>query len=624
MAQIREELVLYDNFTNTFTSYIRLGEKAAGTTDTAKKAAKQFASAQESAKRATDGLTGSLKKLLGAYAGLQGFKLLFGLSDEITSTTARLDLMNDGLQTTEELSEKIWQAAQRSRGSFQEMADMVAKLGTLAGDTFSSSDEVVAFSEQINKHFSLSRTNAAGAAAAMLQLTQAMSSGTLRGEELNSLLEQAATIPQAVARYMGVGIGEMRELASQGLVTAEVVKNAIFSAAEDSVDAAGNVVKGVNSKFESMPMTWSQMFTFARNIAVKALGPLLSAINWLANNIETIGPLVAGAAAAFVVFQVAANWTKIAAVATGVYNAAVNFLSIGFGVLTGNTAAASAAVHVFNSALLANPITWVVMLIMVLVGVLYAAVAAFNHFSGESVSATGIIAGAFTALVAHILNTFAIPVQNQLASLGNFLGNLFNDPVAAVKVLFFDMAETLLGYIKTVAHGMEDLINKIPGVSVNLTSGIDSVYQKVKDASAKVKSESEWKEYFKKWDYIDLKDAFSVGYDWGSNLFGGDGEDDPLEYGVPTYEQMERIADSVAGIEKAVSMSEEDLKALVDVAERRYVNNVNLTAQMPVINVSGQNTGRTEEDRRNLADAIRDILIEQAASGSVRTTARAF
>lgn len=623
MGQIREELVLCDRFTNTFTSYIRLGEQAARTTDTAKRSVKQFSEAQETAKRATDGLAGSLKKLVGAYAGLQGIKLLVGLSDEITATTARLDLMNDGLQTTEELTDKVWQAAQRSRGSYQQTADMVAKLGTLAGDAFSGNDEVVHFAEQINKHFSLSGTNAAGAAAAMLQLTQAMSSGTLRGEELNSILEQAPTIAQSIARYMGVTTGEMRALASEGLVTAEVVKNAIFAAAQDTVDAAGNVVQGVNSKFESMPMTWSQVFTSAGNVAIKALEPLLSAINWLANNIETIGPLVVGAAAAFVVFQVAANWTKIAAIVTGVYNTAVNFLSIGFGVLTGNTAAASAAVHVFNSALLANPITWVVMLIMVLVGVLYAAVAAFNHFSGESVSATGIIAGTFTALLAHILNTFVIPVQNQLASFGNFLGNLFNDPVAAVKVLFFDMAETLLGYIKTVAHGIEDLINKIPGVSVNLTSGIDSIYNKVKDASAKVKSESEWKEYFKKWDYIDLKDAFSMGYDWASNLFEGDGEA-PKQDEIPTYEQMAGLEKSVKGIEKAVSMSEEELKSLVDVAERRYVNNVNLTAQTPVINISGQNTGRTEEDRRNLADTIRDILIEQAASGSVRTTARAF
>lgn len=130
----------------------------------------------------------------------------------------------------------------------------------------------------------------------------------------------------------------------------------------------------------------------------------------------------------------------------------VNFLSIGFGILTGNTAAASAAVFTFNSALLANPIVWVVMLIAVLIAALYAGVAAYNKFTNSAVSATGIIGGAFAALGAFILNTFIIPLQNAIAMIVNFIGNVFNDPVAAVKVLFYDMCLTVIGYIRNLCN----------------------------------------------------------------------------------------------------------------------------------------------------------------------------
>ena len=435
----------------------------------------------------------------------------------------------------------------------------------------------------------------------------------LRGDELNSVLEQSPVIAQKIADYLGVAMGELRDLGSQGALTAEVVKNAMFAAADET-----------NAKFAEMPMTWSQVFAVFGNYAIQALQPLLTALSWLANNIQIIGPLVLAAGAAFAVFQVAANWTKIASVATAAYNAVVNLLSIGYGVLTGSTAAASAATFTFNSALLASPITWVVMGVMLLVGALYAGVAAFNKLTGSSVSATGIIAGAVYALGANVWNTIAY-MWNGFAVFANFIANVFNNPIAAIKVAFYDMAVTVLGYIRTLANAIEGLINKIPGVEVNLTSGIDNWIGSLTAASDAVKAESGWKEYVPSMEYKALGAAAAAGYEKGANfsLFGGSGAGgfDYSGYGAGIANDVAGIKSDTGSLKKSVDMGNEDIKSLVDVATRQYVNKINLTSQTPVINVNGQNSGDTQADRKALADTIKDLIIEQAASASYRPTA---
>lgn len=681
MANIREVLTLEDKFSAAFTQYIKLGTDAAASTKEVRDAATRAAAAsrvqsaamnaaassakaqtaayrtsveqaraqaaaskaateavrletaelkklkaeQDLTAKSTNSLVSSIKNMVGAYVGMQTITGLVNLSDTMTQNTARLNMMNDGLQTTAELNQMIYQSAQRSRGAYQDTADMVAKLGTLAGDAFNSSAEIVAFAEQINKQMTLSGASTTGAQAAMLQLTQAMSSGVLRGEELNSILEQTPTIAQAIADYMGVTTGQMREMASEGAISAEVVKNAMFAAADET-----------NAKFAQMPMTWGQVWTSFKNTATMALQPVLTGINFLANNIDIIGPAVLGLAGAFAVFAIAANWTKIAEAAMGAYTVVVNILNLAYGMLTGNMTLANAAATSLNATMLANPIFWVVAGIFLLIGALYAGVAAYNHFTGASISATGIVAGAFFTLGAMIWNQFIVPTQNGFAAFANFIGNVFNDPVTAVKVLFYDMALTVLGYIRSVANGIQDLINAIPGVEVNLTSGIESLYGTLQSNRQAAIDAGSYKEYVKAWEYKDLGDSFAKGYDWGSNLnlFGGLGglgsgfDMYQFTQGVPAYtdamgdmnDKLSDIAGSANSIQKAVNMSEEDLKSLVDVAERRYVNNINLTAQTPVINVTGQNTGNTQADRMNLANTIRDILVEQVAAGSTVNT----
>ena len=615
MAAIRETLTLEDQFTANLTRYITLGQQAAGVSDDMRSSLMNIETATAATATAvdrltdqllemnttsrqttagTDALLGKLKSLVATYAGMQGIKMLVGLSDTMTQTTARLDMMNDGLQSTAQLNQMIYESAQRSRGSYQATADMVARLGNLAGDAFNSSAEVVAFAEQLNKQVALSGASAQAADAAMLQMTQALSSGMLRGEELNSILEQTPTIAQSIAEYMGVSVGTMREMASEGAITAEVVKNAMFAAAEGA--------DGVNAKFEQMPMTWSQVWTSFQNTAVMAMQPVLNAINMAANNLDILVPIVATAGAAFAIFMVAANWTNICTAATTALTTAQKMLS----------------------AVMATG--WAVPLIAIaaVVGAVYLLVAAYNRVTGATVSATGIIAGAFFTAAAFIANSSVIPLQRVFAAFVNFIGNAFNDPVTAVKVLFYDMAMTVLGYIRNVVGGIEDLVNAIPGVQVSMTSGINNLYNQLASNREAAIAAGSYKEFVKPMEYFDLGEAFQSGYTWGSNLlnFDGMGTTAAASYGeTPTYDQMTELTDAAKGIERSVNMSNEDLKMLIDNAERRYVSNVNLTSQTPVINITGANTGRTAADRKAIADAIQTVLVEQLASTSVRATA---
>lgn len=627
MAKITEELILYDSFSQTFTKYIRQGEQAAGAAKSAQKATDSFTKSQKSAASATDGLTQKIKGLVGAYVGLRGIKELLNLSDTISSTTARLDMMNDGLQTTDQLNQMIFESAQRSRGAYADTANFVAKLGNLAGDAFSSNAEIVAFAEQINKQIVLSGASSTEASAAIYQLTQGLSAGALRGEELNSVMEQTPMIAKTIADYLGMSTGQMREFASEGKLTADIVKNALLNAAEET-----------NAKFAQMPMTWGQVFNQFKNSALKAFQPVLSAINWMANNLEIVGPIIIGVATAF----------GILAGAVLVYNTVQkisNMLSaIGAAraaLASGATLAQAAAVTTatgaqvgLNAALLACPLTWIVLGITAVIAIIYAVVGAINQFTGTSLSATGIIAGAFAVLGAFLLNTFVIPVWNYFAAFANFLMNLFNDPVAAIKILFYDLMLNVLGFIRNIMHGIEDMIGWIPFVNVDLTSGIDSLYDSVQSAKEQTKQDSEWKEYLNPMGYVDYSNAATSGYNWGANLFSENTNGSAVAaagssvFGANRYPdytpQVDSIAKSVGNIEKSVDVSQEDIQSLVDIAERRYVNNINLTSQTPVINISGQNTGNTAADRRNLANTIRDILVEQLSAGSVRTTSRAF
>lgn len=631
MPNIREELTLVDNFSSQFTRFIQLAEQSAAsvmdlrgslnnietTTARAALATEQLAQRMSGASRQADnagnaisGLTGRVQGLIASYVGLQTISGLGNLSDTFTQTTARIDLMNDGLHTTQELTQMLYRSAQDTRGSFVETANMVSKLGTLAGEAFNNTEEIIAFTELLNKQMAISQTGTQERQAAMLQLTQAMSSGVLRGEELNSIMEQTPMIAQTIADYLGVSVGEMRNLASEGAITAEIVKNAMFWAADE-----------IDKKYEQIPMTWADVWKSFKNTAIMALQPVLNGINRLANNIDIVAPLVLGLTGAFVVFLIAANWINICTAATKILKSA----------------------QAMAAAVTATAWGWPIIVIVALIGVFFAAVAAVNHFAGTSISAFGLITGAISVAVAFVWNVFAaffnyimdglVLIVNAFIGVGNIIATCFNNPARAAVEVIRGMADTILGILESIASAIDTLFG------TGLASAVSGLRGRLGDWANSFGEATVWREPINASDLhlerMDYGDAWNKGYDWGSNFSIGDilGIGNMPEISIPDVgpasdllgdigKDAKKTAGNTSALKDAVDMTNEDLKMLVDMAERQYVAQVNLTSQTPVINITGQNTGNTAEDRAAMADAVKHVLLEQRASGTYRAYAR--
>lgn len=527
---------------------------------------------------ALDDMVGKAKNLAATIGASVGLKKLIELSDQMTSTTARLNFIVDDGGSVKALEAKIMASAQRSRAAYLDTASAIASMGANAGAAFTSNDELIAFMEQVNKQFVIGGASAQGQAAAMLQLTQAMAAGALRGEELNSILENAPGIARAIEQYMGIAEGSIKSYAEKGAVSATVVKNALLSIADET-----------NAKFNGMAMTWGQVWTQMGNIALKVTRPLLTAINWLANNLSVIGPILLGLGAAFLVFQVAAHWTQIAAVATAAYHAVVNLLSIGFGVLTGNTAAASAAVFTFNSALLASPITWIIMLIAVVIGLLYGVVAIINKVTGSSISATGLICGAIAVAGAFIGNT-VIGLLNALIQyiwaifVAPFLGivewilnvcnggfNSFGDAVA-------NLIGQIIGWFLNLGKVVTTIIDAIFGT--NWTAGLESLQSSV-TAWGKNENAITLDKNAPTIDYrFEYGDAWAAGNDFGKGIdaklggmfnMGGLGDSSGFDLSS-IADNTGLTADNTGLTADALAVTEEQLEYLRDIAERDAIN----------------------------------------------------
>ncbi len=607
--------------------------------------------------------------IVGAYATLHTMGNIIGLSDTMTQTNARLSLIVDDGGSVEELQNKIYASAQNARGSYLTTADAVSKLGMQASQAFNSNDELIGFTELLNKSFVNAGTSAQGIDSVMLQLTQSMAAGKLQGEELNAVLDNAAPIVQNIQQYMeevqGIDASNIKELASEGIITADVIKNSMFYAADE-----------INAKFESMPMTWGQIWQSAQNTAMMAFQPVLQRLNDMANSeafqtfldraitgMATLANIVLnvfdlmGAAGSFV----ADNWSIISPIVYGVVAALAVYatylgiikalelasaaasavMAVGKGLYaaatvlaTGATWAHTTAQLGLNGAMYACPIVWIIMLIIALIAIFYMAVGAINKFAGTSVSATGLIAGAFAMLAASVVNIFVVPTWNAIASLVNFIGNVFNDPIAAIKVLFYDMCLTVIGYIANLAHAIEDLLNKIPGVTVDITSGLDSFYSGLEQAQQAVKDESGWVEYMGRMDYVDYSEWGNAGYDFGagvedsiknfsfSDLFGMTDIPDPSEYTTSAYQSgfQDTIGDnigSIAGdtgaIKDSMDITEEELKYLRDAAEQEAVNRFT-TAEISVDMSGMQNTVNSGDDLDGFMSRLTDSVNEAVDS----------
>ena len=611
-------------------------------------------------------LTNTIKRAVAAYVSIQSVGKALNISDELVQTTSRLNMMNDGVQTTAELVNMVYAAAQDARGSFSQMADVVARFGNNAKDAFSSSEEVVAFADLIQKQMTIAGASTQEAANAELQLSQALGSGVLRGDELNSIFEQAPNLIQNIADYLDVPIGKIREMAADGELSADVVKAAIFSAADD-----------INSKFNEMPMTWGQMWQSMQNTALIAFQPVLQRLNDLANS-EAFQTFIQGAIEAMAtlanillnVFEVAAsvgafigdNWSIIAPIIYGVIAALGAYLAI-MGIVNAITAISAAidatkaaadalaAGQTFlwtvqqyglNAALAACPITWIIVLIIALIAIIFAVCNAIAKMTGIANSGFGVITGGVNVVIQFFKNlgltvaNIALGIGNAIAALASNMMTAFHNAICSVQSWFYNLLSTAL----SVIEGICSALNKLPFVEFDY-SGISSAAD---DYAAKASEAAGNKE-----DYQSISDAFNEGFTtfdafqdgWASDAFNagaawGDGIADKVsnfslsdvfgQTDIPNVgdytsgfndaiansgvgDSIGNIDDNTGKIKDSLEVSEEDLKYLRDIAEQEAINRFT-TAEINVDMSGMQNTVNSGDDIDGFMTKLTDSVNE--------------
>lgn len=611
-------------------------------------------------------LTNTIKRAVAAYVSIQTVGKALNISDELVQTTSRLNMMNDGVQTTAELVNMVYAAAQDARGSFSQMADVVARFGNNAKDAFSSSEEVVAFADLIQKQMTIAGASTQEAANAELQLSQALGSGVLRGDELNSIFEQAPNLIQNIADYLDVPIGKIREMAADGELSADVVKAAIFSAADD-----------INSKFNEMPMTWGQIWQSMQNTALIAFQPVLQRLNDLANS-EAFQTFIQGAIEAMAtlanillnVFEVAASvgafigddWSIIAPIIYGVIAALGAYLAI-MGIVNAITAISAAidatkaaadalaAGQTFlwtvqqyglNAALAACPITWIIMLILALIVVIFAVCNAIAKMTGIANSGFGVITGGVNVVIQFFKNlgltvaNIALGIGNAIAALASNMMTAFHNAICSVQSWFYNLLSTAL----SVIEGICSALNKLPFVEFDY-SGISSAAD---DYAAKASEAAGNKE-----DYQSISDAFNEGFTtfdafqdgWASDAFNagaawGDGIADKVsnfslsdvfgQTDIPNVgdytsgfndaiansgvgDSIGNIDDNTGKIKDSLDVTEEDLKYLRDIAEQEAINRFT-TAEINVDMSGMQNTVNSGDDIDGFMTKLTDSVNE--------------
>lgn len=628
---------------------------------------------------AMDGLGKKALGLVTAYASMQTITNAANISDEFTQTYSRLNMMNDGMQTTQELVYMIYESAQDARGSFQAMATLVAKLGNNAMNAFGSTAEIVSFANLIQKQFVIAGASAIEAENAMLQLVQGLASGTLRGDELNSIFEQAPNLIQTIADYLDVPIGKIREMASDGLITAEIVKNAMFAASDE-----------INAKFEQMPMTWGQVLTTMKNAALMRFQPVLDKINELAND-EHFQRFASSAVSALSVVSlivlnllglmskvgafISDNWSIIEPLVWGIVAALVVYnATMGIAWLTTlkNTAATIAktiadwaeyaaifaliwAQEGLNAAMAACPISWIIIMIIALIAIIYAVCAAIAKMTGIANTGFGVITGGINVVIQFFKNlglevaNIALGIGNAIAALCINMMTAFNNAISSIQSWFYGLMSDALGVIESICAAL----NKLPFVEFDY-SGITASANKYADKASEAAENKK--------DYVSISDAFSEGFNtfdtfqdgWVSDAFNkgaawGDGMADKVSNALGDFFEFDKfenggsnlfdggydglggydgydasqlpsnisdIADDTGSIADSMDITTEELKYLRDLAETEVVNRFT-TAEIKV-EMTNNNNISSEQDLDGIIDYLAtgvNEAMEKAAEG---------
>lgn len=618
-------------------------------------------------------LTNTIKRAVAAYISIQSVGKALNISDELVQTTSRLNMMNDGVQTTSELVNMVYAAAQDARGSFSQMADVVARFGNNAKDAFSSSEEVVAFADLIQKQMTIAGASTQEAANAELQLSQALGSGVLRGDELNSIFEQAPNLIQNIADYLDVPIGKIREMAADGELSADVVKAAIFSAADD-----------INSKFNEMPMTWGQIWQSMQNTALIAFQPVLQRLNDLANseafqtfiqgaieamatlanillnifelvgtvggfiadNWSVISPIIYGVIAALAVYAAYLGIVKgieiASAAATAIHSVAMSAKIGVMAALTGQTMAATAAQMGYNGALYACPVVWIIVLIIALIAVIMAVCSAIAKMTGIANSGFGVITGGVNVVIQFFKNlgltvaNIALGIGNAIAALASNMMTAFHNAICSVQSWFYNLLSTAL----SVIEGICSALNKLPFVEFDysgISSAADDYAAKASEAAGNKEDyqsiSDAFNEGFTTFDAFQdgwASDAFNAGAAWGdgiadkvsnfslSDLFGKTEVPDPASYADGFNDVIANsgigdgvgsIDDNTGKIKDSLEVSEEELKYLRDIAEQEAINRFT-TAEINVDMSGMQNTVNSGDDIDGFMTKLTDSVNE--------------
>lgn len=619
-------------------------------------------------------LTNTIKRAVAAYISIQSVGKALNISDELVQTTSRLNMMNDGVQTTAELVNMVYAAAQDARGSFGDMASNVAKLGTLAGDAFSSSAEIVAFANQLNKQMKLSGASTEEASSAMLQLTQSLAKGTLNGDELTSVMENGSMVIQTIADYMGVAQGEIKDLAADGQVTSDIIIAAMLGAADET-----------NAAFATLPLTWSDIWQNIKNAALVAFQPVLQRINdfanstvvqnfangvieamavisnvvlnifdligtvggFIAENWSIISPIIYGVIGALAVYAAYLGIVKgieiASAAATAIHSVAMSAKIGVMAALTGQTMAATAAQMGYNGALYACPVVWIIVLIIALIAVIMAVCSAIAKMTGIANSGFGVITGGVNVVIQLFKNlgltvaNIALGIGNAIAALASNMMTAFHNAICSIQSWFYNLLSTAL----SVIEGICAALNKLPFVEFDY-SGISSAAD---DYAAKASEAAGNKE-----DYQSISDAFNEGFTtfdafqdgWASDAFNagaawGDGIADKVsnfslsdvfgKVDMPdssAFDINDAIANSGVGdsigniddntgkIKDSLDVTEEDLKYLRDIAEQEAINR--FTTAEVTINQTNNNNVSSDTDLDGFITALDDAMGEAIES----------
>lgn len=497
------------------------------------------------------GLGSKIGQFVKMYAGVRGIQMgvrfvadtisLQNVQTEAETKLGAIMQQRMGADASQIQSIKNLTAAQQHLGV---VGDEVQLAGAQQLSTFLNSSNALTSLVPAMNNLAVQQNGVNVSSEAMVNIGNMM--GKVMQGQVGALTRVGVTFTEAQEHVLKFGNEQERAATLAQVITDnvsnmnEIMANTPQGKIQAMANTWGDIKENVGAKlypavmrfFTAISTNMPQIEALVMGIA-GAFNVVITALNWLINgagavvgffqdNWPIIEPIILGVAGALAVYygwQLAVNAVNL--VSMGIHFA-IAAAQMAHAAMTGTLSVATAAQistqNGLNAAIYACPITWIVIAIIALIAVIYAVVGAINHFKGTSISATGVVGSLFATLGAHIINTFVVPAWNQIAAFVNFFYNVWNDPVAAVKILFLDLANSVIGYVLNMAQAIEEVINNIPGVEVDITSGLDNFRSKIEDMSAKVKSESEWKEIAKTMEYVDYTSAAKAGYEFGSGV----------------------------------------------------------------------------------------------------------